>query len=94
MQVNEGNSVFLSTYLSSKQVNGESECLSFFVGMPQLSDADRAVVSACFLEKGWRDTKICEEFRSKKWEVRTINRLIKKIEKTIALNGKREVVAP
>ena len=89
MQVNEGNSVFLSTYLSSKQVNGESECLSFFVGMPQLSDADRAVVSACFLEKGWRGTKICEEFRSKKWEVRTIYRLIKKIEKNNSTERKK-----
>ena len=37
--------------------------------------------STCFFEKGWRGTKICNEFRGKKWQVQTVNRFIKKIER-------------
>lgn len=50
--------------------------------MPQLSADDRAIVKACFLEKGWLGTRICREFRDKKWNVRTVSRLIKKIKET------------
>lgn len=49
--------------------------------MPRLNDDDRAVISACFLEKGWRGAKICYEFRGRNWNVRTVNRCIKNIER-------------
>ena len=50
--------------------------------MPQLSADDRAIIKTCFQEKGWQGTRICKEFRDKKWNVVTVNRLIKNIKKT------------
>ena len=50
--------------------------------MPQLSADDRAIIKTCFQEKGWQGTRICKEFRDKKWNVVTANRLIKNIKKT------------
>ena len=47
-----------------------------------LSTSDKAVIEACFLEKGWRGKKICTEFKSIKWDVTTVNRLIGKIVST------------
>lgn len=75
------NPAFSSRQQYSEQVSNRIECLLFSVTMPQLTADDRAVVSTCFLEKGWRGTKICNEFRGKKWHVQTVNRLIKKIER-------------
>ena len=53
---------------------------SIFGAMPLLTADDRAVISACFREKGWRGKKLCKEFPGKKWNIRTVNRLIKSIE--------------
>lgn len=47
-----------------------------------LSDADKAVIEACFKEKGWRGHQLCREFPKRKWKVRTVNYLIHKIEMT------------
>ena len=46
------------------------------------SDSDRAVIEACFREKGWRGARIVKEFPGKKWSRQSVNRLVKKIEVT------------
>ena len=46
------------------------------------SDSDRAVIEACFREKGWRGARIVKEFPGKKWSRQSVNRLVKKIEDT------------
>ena len=46
------------------------------------SDSDRAVIEACFREKGWRSARIVKEFPGKKWSRQSVNRLVKKIEDT------------
>ena len=46
------------------------------------SDSDRAVIEACFREKGWRGTRIVNEFTGTKWSRQSVNRLVKKIEDT------------
>ena len=57
--------------------------------MPQLTVDDCAVIKACFLNKGWRGKKICKEFPSKKWNVVTVNRLIKKLLETGSTNRQK-----
>ena len=46
------------------------------------SDSDRAVIEACFREKGWRGARIVKEFPVKKWSRQSVNRLVKKIKDT------------
>ena len=46
------------------------------------SDNDRAVIEACFREKGWRGARIVKEFPGKKWSRQIVNRLVKTIEDT------------
>ena len=46
------------------------------------SDSDRAVIEACFREKGWRGARIVKEFPGKKWSRQSVNRLVKKIKDT------------
>ena len=46
------------------------------------SESDRAVIEACFREKGWRGARIVKEFSGKKWSRQSVNRLVKKIEDT------------
>ena len=46
------------------------------------SDSDRAVIEACFREKGWCGARIVKEFPGKKWSRQSVNRLVKKIEDT------------
>ena len=57
--------------------------------MPQLTVDDRAVIKACFLNKEWRGKTICKEFPSKKWNVVTVNRLIKKLLETGSTNRQK-----
>ena len=47
-----------------------------------LSSADKAVIEACFKEKGWRGARIVREFPGKNWNYKTVNRLIQKLQKT------------
>ena len=47
-----------------------------------LSACDKAVIEACFVEKGWREMNICKEFPGRKRNVRTVNRSINKIVST------------
>ena len=47
-----------------------------------LSNDDKSVIKACYLEKGWRGKRICKEFPSRNFNVRTVNHLIKRIEVT------------
>ena len=44
------------------------------------SDSNRAVIEACFREKGWRGARIVKEFLDNKWS--SGNKLVKKIEDT------------
>ena len=46
------------------------------------SDRDRAVIEACFREKGWRGARIVKEFPGKKWSRQSVNRLVKTSEDT------------
>ena len=46
------------------------------------SDADKAVIEACFLEKSWRGRRIVREFKSKEWSRSSVDYVIKKIEAT------------
>ena len=76
------NKTFSFNYQSSKQVKvGAGYLLCFVVEMPHLNENDCSVFIACFLEKRWWGTKICKEFRTMRWILRTIYRLIDKIEK-------------
>ena len=40
------------------------------------------MIEACFHEKGWYGKRICQEFPSKNWTSRSVNRLINKIKET------------
>jgi len=40
------------------------------------SKDDLAVIAACFTEKGWTGTRIAREFPNKKWNYRSINRVL------------------
>ena len=44
-----------------------------------LNQRDKAVIEGCFREKGWCGVRIVREFPDKKWNMRTVNRLIEKI---------------
>ena len=44
------------------------------------SDSDRAVIEACFREKGWHGARIVKEFPGNKWS--SVNKLVKKIKDT------------
>lgn len=44
-----------------------------------LSEGDKAVIQACWSEKGWGARKIVREFPNKGWKVVTVQRLITKI---------------
>lgn len=46
------------------------------------SKKDLATIESCFLEKGWRGKKICNEFPGKRWNYRSVNCAIRKIIKT------------
>ena len=46
------------------------------------SEADKGTIINCFTEKGWRGHKICCEFPNKKWNRRTVNRIIGNYEQT------------
>ena len=46
------------------------------------SDSDRAVIEACFREKGWRGARIVKEFPGIFLSRHSVNRLVKKIEDT------------
>ena len=41
-----------------------------------------AVIVACFTEKGWTGTQIAREFPNKKWNYRSINRVLAKYRQT------------
>ena len=45
-----------------------------------LSSSDKAVIEACFIEKGWKGARIVREFPGKNWHKASVNRLIKKIQ--------------
>ena len=47
-----------------------------------LSSSDKAVIEACFIEKGWKGARIVREFPGKNWHKASVNRLIKKIQTT------------
>ena len=47
-----------------------------------LSSSDKAIIEACYLEKGWCGKQICKEFPSKQWKMTTVNDLIRKIKST------------
>jgi len=42
------------------------------------SKDDLAVIVTCFTEKGWTGTRIAKEFPNKKWNYRSINRVLAK----------------
>ena len=50
---------------------------------------DKAVIQACFMEKGWRGKKICKEFPGKKWKPRQVNHVIAKLSKTGTIDRKK-----
>ena len=54
-----------------------------------LSSADKAVIEACFIEKGWKGAKIIREFPGKGWTKSSVNRLIKKLDTTGTTDRKR-----
>jgi transposase len=47
-----------------------------------LSANDRAIIEACWQEKGWGASRIIKEFPGKRWRRRTVADLIAKIKKT------------
>jgi len=47
-----------------------------------LSEGDKDVIQTCVTEKGWGARRIVKEFPGKRWSVRTIHRMIKKIKDT------------
>jgi transposase len=46
------------------------------------SSADKELIATCFTEKGWRGTKILQEFPGKNWRKNSVDNLIRKIETT------------
>ena len=46
------------------------------------SESDKAVIQACWTEKGWGARKIVREFPGKDWKVVSVHRLINKIKQT------------
>jgi len=46
------------------------------------SKDDLAVIVTCFTEKGWTGTRIAKEFPNKKWNYRSINRVLAKYRHT------------
>ena len=46
------------------------------------SESDKAVIHACWTEKGWGARKIVKEFPGKRWKVGSVHRLINKIKQT------------
>ena len=47
-----------------------------------LSADDKAVIQACFIEKGWGARRIVKEFPGKRWHTSSVGNLIKKIKET------------
>lgn len=43
------------------------------------SSSDKAIIETCFVEKGWRGSKIVQEFPGKKWRKRSVNKIIKRL---------------
>ena len=54
-----------------------------------LNNNDKAIISACFLEKGWCGARIVKEFPRKKWNRQTINRFIQKLRQTGSTDRKQ-----
>ena len=54
-----------------------------------LSEADKAIIVGCFEEKGWRGRRLCREFKSKQWNRRTVDLLIRKYEQTGSADRKK-----
>jgi len=50
---------------------------------------DFAVIVACFTEKGWTGTWIAKEFPNKKWNYRSINRVLAKYHQTGSIDRKK-----
>jgi len=53
------------------------------------SKDDLAVIVACFIEKGWTGTRIAKEFPNKKWNYRSINRVLAKYRQTGSIDLKK-----
>jgi len=54
-----------------------------------LAKNDLAVIVTCFIEKGWTFTRIAKEFANKKWNYRSINRVLAKYRHTGPANRKK-----
>ena len=50
--------------------------------MPHLNKEDLIIIQACFEHKNRRGAEICRQFREKRWNMRQVNRAIKKFEET------------
>ena len=54
-----------------------------------LAKEDLEVIKLCFMEKHWEGTRICREFPNKHWNVRAVNRAIKRLKDTGSINRKQ-----
>ena len=50
--------------------------------MGKLLNDDKAIIMACWTEKGWNARRILKEFPGKNWKRSTVHDLIKKIRET------------
>ena len=46
------------------------------------SAAEKELIRTCYVEKGWLGTQIVQEFPGKRWNCRSVNRVIKLFKRT------------
>ena len=46
------------------------------------SAAEKDLINPCYMEKGWLGTRIVQEFPSKRWNCRSVNRVIQLFKRT------------
>ena len=46
------------------------------------SAAEKDLIKTCYVEKGWLGTRIVQEFPGKRWNCRSVNRVIKLFKRT------------
>ena len=46
------------------------------------SAAEKELIKTCYVEKGWLGTRIVQEFRGKRWNYRSVNRVIQLFKRT------------
>ena len=61
------------------------------VGLPNgvFTDSDKAIIEACFKEKGWRSRRILREFPNYSWSYSSVHYIVEKIRNIGSLGFKQ-----